>query len=106
MLSGGQLQKLLLARIFVNEAQVIVLDEVTSAMDAISENEIYRKIEKFAKDKTLIYISHKLSTTKGADKIYVFDNGTIAEQGTHEQLIKLDGIYSKMFLVQAEKYGI
>lgn len=106
VLSGGQLQKLLLARIFVNEAQVIVLDEVTSAMDAISENEIYSKIEKFAKDKTLIFISHKLSTTKGADKIYVFDNGNIAEEGTHEQLMKLDGIYSKMFSVQAEKYGI
>ena len=106
VLSGGQMQKLLLARIFVNDAQVIVLDEVTSAMDAISENEIYGEIEKFAKDKMLIYISHKLSTTKGADKIYVFNDGNIAEQGTHEQLMKLNGIYSEMFLAQAEKYGI
>ena len=104
--SGGQLQKILLARTFANDAPIIVLDEVTSAMDAISENAMYNEIEKFAEGKTLIYISHKLSTTKGADGIYVFDKGCISEQGTHEQLMKKEGVYAKMFSVQAEKYGI
>ncbi len=104
--SGGQLQKILLARIFANDAPIIVLDEVTSAMDAISEYKMYNEIEKFAIDKTLIYISHKLSTTKNADCIVVFDKGCIVEQGTHTELMQEEGIYAKMFSIQAEKYGI
>ena len=105
ILSGGQMQKLLLARTFVNDAPIILLDEATSAMDAISENNIYTEIEKYACNKTLIYISHKLSATKNADQIYVFENGRIIESGTHSELMELQGVYEKMFTMQAEKYN-
>ncbi len=105
ILSGGQMQKLLLARTFVNDAPIILLDEATSAMDAISENSIYTEIEKYACNKTLIYISHKLSATKNADLIYVFENGRIIESGTHSELMELQGVYEKMFTMQAEKYN-
>lgn len=104
MLSGGQMQKLLLARVFVSEAPVIILDEISSAMDAISEKEIFEMIEDFVIDKTVIYISHRLSTTKTADKIYLFDDGKIVEEGTHNELMIKKQKYYEMFTAQAEKY--
>lgn len=105
ILSGGEMQKLFVAKVLACDAKIIVLDEVTSNMDAISEHEVFDQILKYAESKTIIYISHKLSTTKIADKIYLFDQGKIMEQGNHEFLMNLRGVYQKMFTVQAEKYG-
>lgn len=105
ILSGGELQKLFVARVLACNAPIIVLDEVTSNMDALSENKIFDQIEKYVSNKTIIYISHKLSMTKRADKIYLFDNGKIIEEGNHESLMAYNGLYKKMFTAQAEQYG-
>lgn len=105
MFSGGEKQKLIVARALASRAKVIVLDEVTSNMDAISEHEIFDQIMKFAEDKMVVYISHKLSTTKIADKIYLLEKGEITEAGTHKELMEREGKYREMFLLQAKKYG-
>ncbi len=105
IMSGGEMQKLAVARVLASSAKIIVLDEVTSSMDAISEHEIFDMIEASTKDKTVIFISHKLSTTKMADVIYTFENGEIVEQGTHGQLIEKQGVYFDMFTTQAKKYS-
>ena len=103
--SGGEQQKLIVARALASDAKVIVLDEVTSNMDAVSEHEVFAEILRSVEDKSVIYVSHKLSTTKYADKIYLLNQGEIAESGTHTELMNLHGIYREMFMVQAEKYG-
>ena len=105
MFSGGEKQKLIVARALASRAKVIVLDEVTSNMDAISEHEIFDQIMKFAEDKMVVYISHKLSTTKLADKLYLLEKGEITEAGTHKDLMEREGKYREMFLLQAKKYG-
>jgi ATP-binding cassette subfamily B protein len=105
ILSGGETQKLMVARVFASEAPIIILDEVTSNMDAISEHKLFQAIDQFAENKTMIYISHKLSTTKAADTIYVLDQGQIIEKGTHAKLLQSKGKYFDMFKLQAEKYG-
>lgn len=105
ILSGGETQKLIVARVLASNAKIIILDEVTSNMDAISEHKIFEQIIQFAKDKIVVYISHKLSTTKLADKIYLLENGKIIEEGNHKELMRFGGKYKEMFLVQAEKYG-
>ncbi len=103
-LSGGQWQKVALARAFFRNAPVLVLDEPTAAIDAKAESEIFNKVEKLSKDKTVIIISHRFSTVRNADKIYVIDNGKIVENGSHEQLMKLDGQYASLFKLQAKGY--
>ena len=103
-LSVGQWQKLALARAFYEEAPVLILDEPTSAIDAEAEAEIFENLNKIYKDKTLIFVSHRFSTVRNADKIIVLKNGAIAEEGTHESLIKKNGIYARMFNKQAEGY--
>jgi ATP-binding cassette subfamily B protein len=103
--SGGETQKLIVARVLASDAKIIILDEVTSNMDAISEHSVFEQIIQFAENKIVVYISHKLSTTKLADKIYVLESGKIIEEGNHKELMKLGGKYKEMFLVQAEKYG-
>lgn len=105
VLSGGEMQKLMAARIFASNAPIIILDEVTSNMDAVSEYNLFQEIDKYVKNKTMIYISHKLSTTKSADTIYVLNNGNIVEKGTHTELMQYKGEYFNMFRLQAEKYG-
>lgn len=105
VLSGGQAQKLALARVFVqNKKEIFILDEASSAMDPISESQINNCILDFCKDKMLILISHRLSTCKDMDKIYVIDDGKIVEQGNHSELMKQGGVYSKMYSVQSENY--
>lgn len=95
-LSGGQKQRISLARVFLSNADIVLLDEATSALDNESENIIQDSLTMF-KDKTIITIAHRLSTIKDFDKIVVVDNHTIAECGTHEELIAQNGIYAKLY---------
>ena len=102
--SGGEGQKIAIARAFAKNSDILILDEPSSALDPIAEYELNKTIEAAAKDRTVIFISHRLSTTRMADRIYLFDGGKITEQGSHEELMKQDGTYAKMFRVQAKKY--
>lgn len=103
-LSGGQWQKVALARAFFRNAPVLVLDEPTASIDAKAESEIFNKVEKLSKDKTVIIISHRFSTVRNADKIYVIDEGRIKEEGSHEALMKINGQYATLFNLQAKGY--
>jgi ATP-binding cassette subfamily B protein len=103
-LSGGEWQRLALARGFFRDSNIIILDEPTSAIDAKGESEIFDQLYKFAKGKSVIIISHRFSTVRKADKIYVVDKGMISESGTHQELMKQDGKYAKAFSLQAEGY--
>ena len=105
MLSIGQSQCLALARVFINkQKQLYILDEPTSALDPIAEEEIFGTINSYLEDKTVIYISHRFSASKIADKIYFMENGRIIEQGTHDELIRQKGKYADMFNLQAKYY--
>ena len=104
MLSGGESQKAAIARIFVRDTPVAILDEPSSALDPIAEYRLNNSMLKNAENRAVILISHRLSTTKDADRIILLENGSIAESGTHEELLKKGGTYAKMWNVQAEKY--
>ena len=80
------------------------MDEPTAAIDAKAESEIFEKVKKISLDRTVIIISHRFSTVRNADKIYVLDNGKIKEQGSHHELMKNKGIYAELFNLQAEAY--
>lgn len=103
-LSIGQWQKLAIARAFYEEAPVLILDEPTSAIDAEAEFEIFDNLLKTYKKKSLLLVSHRFSTVRNADKIFVVDHGEITEQGTHEELLKQNGKYARMFTTQAKGY--
>ena len=103
-ISQGQWQKIAIARAFYQNAPILILDEPTSAIDSEAEYEIFKSLNKRYKDKTLFLISHRFSTVRNADKIIVLDEGQIIEQGSHLELLKNKGIYSRMFLKQAEGY--
>lgn len=103
-LSLGQWQKVALARAFLRDAPILILDEPTASIDAKAEKEIFDKVEKLGEDKTVIIISHRFSTVRNADRIFVIDRGKIAEEGSHEKLLKKGGIYAKLFRLQAERY--
>lgn len=102
--SGGEMQKLAIARMFANDYDIIIMDEPSSALDPIAEYELNSKIIEAAANKTLIIVSHRLSTTKDADKIIYMENGRIEEMGTHKSLIELNGKYAELFNIQASKY--
>lgn len=103
-LSKGQEQKIALARMFYRNAPVLILDEPTASIDAIAEHNIFKRIYDFMTDKTVIIISHRFSTVRNAKKIYVLDKGKIVEEGSHEELIKINGKYTEAFNLQAEGY--
>ncbi|MBD1859235.1 MULTISPECIES: ABC transporter ATP-binding protein [Leptolyngbya] len=103
-LSGGQWQKIALARAFLREAQLVVLDEPTSAMDAKAEAEVFQKFRDLMRDRSALLITHRLSTVKMADRIYVMDQGRITESGTHDQLMARRGTYAHLFEIQAKHY--
>lgn len=105
-LSGGEAQKVAIARVLYKDCNIIILDEPSSALDPISEFHLNETIMNAAKQKTVILISHRLSTTRMADRIYMFENGRIIETGSHEELMKLGGKYAYMFNLQAEKYKV
>ena len=103
--SGGEQQKIAIARALYKDAPVVILDEPTAALDPIAEYDIYRQFDKLVGGKTAVYISHRLSSCKFCDKIAVFSDGIIKEYGTHEQLVNIEnGIYAEMFAAQAQYY--
>lgn len=102
--SGGQWQRVAIARAFYRDANMIVLDEPTSAIDAKAEYEIFNSIFEHYKDKTSLIVSHRFSTVRRADRIVVMDNGAIVEEGSHESLMKNNGLYHELFSKQAEGY--
>lgn len=104
ILSGGQYQKLAIARALYRNSDIVIMDEASSALDPISEAEINNTIMKQMKDKSMIIITHRLSTIKHADKICFMEKGCILEEGSHEELMKANGKYAQMYRIQAEQY--
>lgn len=103
-LSGGESQKLAISRVFYKDAGLIILDEPSSALDPIAEYQLNRSMLEAAESKTVIFISHRLSTTRLADRIIMLEHGSIVEQGTHDELLKLNGRYANMWRAQAGQY--
>jgi ATP-binding cassette subfamily B protein len=103
-LSGGEWQKVALARAYLRDAQVLILDEPTAALDARSEFEVFHRFAELTAGKTALFISHRFSTVRMADRIIVLQHGKIAEDGNHEGLLNLGGRYAEMFEMQAASY--
>ena len=103
-LSGGQTQRLMLARALYKNAPVLVLDEPTAALDPIAEDDIYQKYNEMTKGRTSLFISHRLASTRFCDRILYLKDGRVAEEGTHEQLLKQGGGYAQLFEVQSQYY--
>ena len=103
-LSIGQWQKLSIARAFHSESDIVILDEPTASLDAIAEQEIYNQFDRLRKDKTTVFVSHRLSSATVANKIVVLENGSIVETGTHDELMRAHGEYYRLFSTQAKRY--
>jgi len=103
--SGGQAQKIAIARAVYKNAPVLILDEPTANLDPKAESEIYTDFFNMAKDKTTIFISHRLAASTVADNIAVFSDGKIAEYGSHNDLMKQDGMYAEMYHKQSRQYA-
>lgn len=104
-LSGGEQQKVAAARMFAKNFDFAILDEPSSALDPIAEYKMYESIIKETEEKTVVFISHRLSSAVLSDKIFVFDSGTVVESGSHDELMEKGGIYSEMFTMQASNYS-
>jgi ATP-binding cassette subfamily B protein len=103
-LSGGEWQKVALGRAFMREAQILILDEPSAALDARAEYELFTRLRELAHGRTAIFISHRFSTVRQADRILVFEQGSLIESGTHEELLALGGQYAELFNLQAASY--
>ena len=101
MLSGGQKQRVSIARVFLKNPPVLILDEATSALDSVTEQKIQKSLDELAKGRTSMIIAHRLSTIQNADRIAVIEDGSIAELGTHSELIEKDGIYAGLQRAQS-----
>ncbi len=103
-LSGGEWQKIALARAFMRDARILILDEPTSSLDAHAEYEVFTNFRTLSRGKTSIFISHRFSTVRLADRIFVVENGSVTESGSHQELMELNGRYAELFNLQAEAY--
>ena len=103
-LSTGQWQRVALARTFFRDAPLVILDEPTAALDAKAEHELFARIGELFADRSVLLISHRFSTVRSADRIYVLNEGCLVESGTHEQLVAADGTYAELFSLQASPY--
>jgi len=104
-LSGGEWQKIALARVFFRDSQILILDEPTAALGVYTENELYSRFTNLTHGKMVLLISHRFSTVKMADRILFIDNGTVQEEGTHEELMRLGGEYAKRYNAQSSAYA-
>ena len=105
MISGGEAQKIALARALYKDAPMMILDEPTAALDPIAEAQVYADFDRIIADKTAIYVSHRLSSCRFCDEITVFDNGEIVQKGTHDSIVKdVDGKYAQLWNAQAKYY--
>ncbi len=102
-LSGGQRQRLAVARLVLSDPKVVILDEATSALDTNTESDLHKALQKFLQDKTTIIVAHRLSAVRQADKVFVFENGQIVENGSHEQLISNKGLYASLYQEQRKE---
>ncbi|MGB4015218.1 MAG: ATP-binding cassette domain-containing protein, partial [Bacilli bacterium] len=102
--SGGQIQKLAIARGYAQNYEVLILDEPSSSLDPLAETALYENMLKLGRNRTLVFISHRLSSTVNCDRIYLLSDGKIAEAGSHEELMANNGLYRRMFEAQTEKY--
>lgn len=103
-LSGGETQKLMLARALYKKSSFIILDEPTAALDPIAEADMYSKYHEMTQGFSSVYISHRLASTQFCDRILLINNHKIAEEGTHEQLLQLSGEYARLFEIQSKYY--
>jgi len=103
-LSGGETQRLMLARALYKNAPILILDEPTAALDPIAESELYNRYDELSKDRTSVYISHRLASTRFCDRIILIDNKGISESGTHEELMEKGGKYAELFEIQSKYY--
>ncbi|NCB29626.1 MAG: ATP-binding cassette domain-containing protein, partial [Clostridia bacterium] len=99
MLSGGQKQRVSIARLFLKNPPVLILDEATSALDTVTEHDIQHSFEELSRGRTTLVIAHRLSTVKHADEIVVLDEHGVRERGTHEELLRANGLYAKLYHV-------
>jgi ATP-binding cassette subfamily B protein len=102
--SGGQAQKIAIARVFAKDPDMVILDEPSSALDPLAEYNMYNNMRKLSEGKGVIFISHRLSSARMADRIFLMKDGQVVEDGTHEELIARGGYYHEMFTLQAENY--
>lgn len=103
-LSGGEKQKLWMARALYKEAPILVLDEPTAALDPLAEQEVYERYREMSADKTSVFISHRLSSTRFCDRIFFMEKGQITEMGSHQALLERDGAYARLYQIQSQYY--
>jgi ATP-binding cassette subfamily B protein len=103
-LSIGQWQRLALARAFFRDAPFVILDEPTAALDPRAEHDLFERMGALLAGRTVLLISHRFSSVRSADRIYVLDQGRIVEAGSHEELLRRDGLYAELFTLQAGAY--
>ena len=104
VLSGGEGQKISIARAFTKDSSILLLDEPSSALDPVAEYQMYETLMRACKDKSVVFISHRMSSAVLADRILLLDNGEIIEEGSHSELMAKDGKYAELFRVQAQNY--
>ena len=103
-LSGGQWQKIAIARAFYRDAPVVILDEPSASLDALAEDHIFSSFSRLCRNRTGLLVSHRLSNTIQCDQILVLRDGQVCEQGTHEQLMRRKGYYAYLYRLQSERY--
>ena len=103
-LSGGQRQRIGIARALIRDNPILILDEPTAALDAESEHLVIEALERLMTGRTVVIIAHRLSTLRSADKIIVIQDGVVAEDGTHNELLKLDGVYAQLCRLQFDRH--
>ena len=102
--SGGEMQKMMLARALGKNAPLLVLDEPTAALDPLMESELYERYGRFSENKTTVFISHRLASTRFCDRILLMEKGEVAESGTHQELLDRNGKYAWMYQLQSRYY--